>query len=101
MTHEHLTPNNGMNYPINRMPEVHDAPTGGPGDTGAPGREPQGARIPPTSEQIQTARALWDPIIQRTTDPDEREAMRVRAEMGSPPVSGGADVIHPTEITTD
>ena len=90
MTHEHLTQRADFNYSINRMAEAHDTPTGGPGDTGAPGRErtPQG---------IELARMHWDERIAKTTDPNERQTLMALREMGISPLGGGAEVINPAD----
>ncbi|MBI4092213.1 MAG: hypothetical protein HY427_03355 [Candidatus Levybacteria bacterium] len=109
MTHENLTPREAFDYSINRMPEVNETPTGGPGPTrgtpgrprgGEGGREPQDARIPPTPERIAEARKAWEPIMQKTTDPAERESMRALAEMGTPPTGGAAPDINLEGITS-
>ena len=94
MTHENLTPREAFDYSINRMVETHDTPTGGPRDTGAPGREPQGASRERTPQEIELARRHWDERIARTTDPNERETLIALREMGAPPTGGGAPDIN-------
>ncbi len=99
---ENLTPREGFHYPINRMAEAHDTPTGGSRPTtsasgrspqrGESGREAQVSRAPPTQERIEGARQAWREATHgRELAPTESEL----AERGVFPVRGAANEAPP------